>query len=187
MTADVFGQTVHHQAGTNLLGLKQIGRRHGVIHHINQPMLSAKLADTRQICNLCTRVSDGFHEHHASLFCHSGGHCVYRRCIDKAHIDIHLAKGIEQTVGVAKQKRAGNDVIARSQQGKHCGANRGHASTEADTGNTTLHDRDLRLQRSDRRVDLPAIAVATFCTLKNRRQFPGIVIPVSNVGVDRLM
>ena len=85
------------------------------------------------------------------------------------------------------EERAGDDVIALSQQRKHDRADRGHARAEAGGGDAVFHPVDLLFQRRRRRIALPAVGVALRPPLEHRRQLARIAVAVRDRKMQRLV
>jgi hypothetical protein len=187
VTADVLGQAVDHQAGPHRLRLKQVGGGHGVVHEVDQTELFAQRAYLSQGRDLGTGIGDGFHEHQPGFFPDRGPHCLRIRGIDEADVYSLGGEGVEQAVGVAEQKRGGDEMIARPQQCKQGGADRRHAGGKADALQPAFHGGDLVLQGVHRGIDLPAIGMARSGALKRGGQISGILVTVSHRGVHRFL
>ena len=136
---------------------------------------------------MCSWIGDGFNENQARALGNRFGHSIDRCRVNKTDVDAHLAKGIEQAVGVTKEKGAGNHMIAGAQQRKQSGADGCHAGAETDASDTIFHCGDFRLQRRNRWIYLSAVAIAAFFALEYSRQIAGILVAVGHVGMYRFM
>ena len=179
MAADRFAQRVDDERCADRLGLEQVGRGHGAVHHIQQAALGAELADALQVRDLGARIGHGLHEDHAGFRTqrrlHVGGFC----CVDQADFAAKLCQGVHPAGGVAEQVAAGHDVIAFSQQRHHGRTDRGHAGGKAHRAHGVFHQADLGFQRLGRRIALPPVDVAGTLAPEHGREFLGRGIAIA--------
>ena len=107
MAADIFGERIHYQARLNFHGVKKVGRRHGVINHINNTFFGTQFANLFKVGYLGGRVSYRFYKNQPRIFFNAVTHIVYRCGIDKRNIQTQFNKRLENAAGIAKQVRAG--------------------------------------------------------------------------------
>ena len=136
---------------------------------------------------MCSWVGDGFNEHQSRVFGNRFRHGIDRCRVDKTDVDAHLAEGIEQAVGVTKEKGAGNHMVAGAQQRKQRGADGAHTGAEANASQAVFHRGDFRLQRCDRWIYLSAVAIAAFFALEYCGKVACILVPVGHIGMYRFM
>ena len=96
-------------------------------------------------------------------------------------------EALEQAVGVAEQKRTGDEMVSPPQQGEQQCADGAHAGAEAHRGDTVLHARDLLFECRDSGIHLPAIGIAAALALENVGKVLHVVVAIGDGGVDRLL
>ena len=179
-----FGERVDHQAGTHGLGLEQRGRGDGVVHHVHQPVLAAKLADAVQIGHLGAGVGHGFHKHHAGVGLQGGGHGAGLGGIDQRDVNAQPPQRAHHAVGVAEHELADHQVVARLQQREKHRADGGHAGGKANGAQPAFQQVDARLQRRRGGRALAGVVVAFDGALEHADQLFHGVKTVLHRGVN---
>jgi len=135
------------QPGAHARGPKQVGRSHGVVHHIEQAALGTQRAYAFEVGDLRAGIGDGFDEHHACVRAQRGGHLGSIAHIDHAHLHAQIGERAEHAVGVAKHELARHEVVARLEQREKHRADRRHARGKAHAALPLLHLREHGFER----------------------------------------